>query len=413
MTEHYRQDDVVVVAAARTIIGSTNGSLREMTAAQLGRWAADGVLTRLEKQSPRFDRGMVEHFVLGNSVGAGIGQNLPRQIAELAGFGPVETAFVVNELCGSGLEALILGGRALRSGAAEFVLAGGVEAPSASPFLITAEQLIEWQDMRVEQIQPLVVRSDQYDALCWPISGEHAIVQAERATAAWVQQQGLDAEDVKRRIDEYAITSHRRALAATEAGHFRAELALIPGTSEHDELPQAKSMTLLAKRRGTHLTPDGIFLSYHNSPSLANGAALLMLALYGTCRSFGLEPLARITGTGRSSVVADQFLLAPAPAVRALLSRTKTALQDYDLLEMNTAFGSQMLINEAELGLDMHKTNVSGDCIGLGHPVGAAGARLMTTLLHALERGASRQGLVSICLGGGNAIAMAVERLED
>ncbi len=411
MAESYREDDVVVVEATRSILGATNGSLKAMTAAQLGCRVADGLLTRLEEASRFFCRRGVEHFILGNSIGAGSGQNLPRQIAELAGFGPVEAAFVVNELCGSGLEAVILGTQSVRLGEYHTVLVGGVEAPSTAPYLITGEELVAWQDMRVEEIQPLVVKADVHDALWWPTDEAHAIAQAEETTEEWVQARGLDPGEFKRQIDAYAIMSHRRALAAIASGDFDAELTLIPGTSERDELPRKKTPELLAKRQGTHLTPRGRFLSYHNSPILANGAAFMMLTTYGRCRGLGIEPLGRILGHGRSGVEPKRFLLAPVPAVRSLLDGTGTALADFDLLEMNTAFGSQILISQAELGLDMERVNVSGDCIALGHPVGAAGARLMTTLLHALKRERKQRGLVSICLGGGNAIAVAVERL--
>ncbi len=411
MAESYREDDVVIVEATRSIVGATNGSLGDMTSAQLGRHVVDGLLTRLERASHAFSRREVEHFILGNSVGAGSGQNLPRQIAELAGLGPVRTAFTVNELCGSSLETMILGTMSVRLGEQPLVLVGGVEAPSSAPYLITGKQLIEWQDMRVEEILPLVVKADVHDALWWPIGDAHAIAQAEETTEEWVAAHGLDAEEFKRAIDRYAIMSQERALSAVSAGHFNDELTLIPGTSEKDELPKRKNPELLAKRRGTHLTPEGRFLSYHNSPILANGAAFLMLTGFGRAKELGVEPLARVLGHGRSCVDPKRFLLAPVPAVRDLLTRTGTALGDYDLLEMNTAFGSQILIGRTELGLDMEKVNTSGDCIALGHPIGAAGARLMTTLLYALKRMRLRRGLVSICLGGGNAIAIGVERL--
>ena len=212
--------------------------------------------------------------------------------------------------------------------------------------------------------------------------------------------------------DRYAVLSAERALHAIKSGYFKEEIVHIPETSETDEIPRVKKIDRLARLRGTHFTPDGIFLTSHNSPPLANGAAYMLLMDRSTAEKRNLKPIARITGYSRAGITPEDFILAPIKAVKSLLNKTATKISDYDLLEMNTSYGSQMLINKDELGLDMSKVNIYGDCIALGHPVGAAGARILTTLLYALKREGKSKGLASICLGGGNALAMAVER-ED
>jgi len=408
----YDSQDIVIVQALRSIIGSCGGSLRDLDAAHLGAHVAGELLSRLESDSPSFVRDRVPQLIVGLCVGTGTGQNLPRQIAALCGMGPVESAYVVNEMCGSSIEAVISAVCSIRAGDYSLVLAGGVESPSGAPFLISRKQLVEWRDRRVEEIQDLVVGADMYDALWCRMHDVHTIVHAEDTTREWAEAGRQDPEDLKRRIDEYAVLSNDRALKAVEEGIFREETILIPRTSGRDELPVKRKLAFLQKRQGTRYTPDGRFLTSWNSPAIADGAAFLMLMTYEKSRELGLEPMGRIRGYARAGVEPEKFLLAPPRAVISLLKKTGLAIGDFDLLEMNTAFGSQILMNQAELGLDMNRVNCWGDAVALGHPVGAAGARLLTTLLHALKRENRRLGLVSICLGGGNALALAVERLS-
>jgi len=412
MAQTSYHDDIVVVDATRSVIGGVGGGLKDLSAAQLAAPIVDHLLTRIEERSPAFSRDVVDAMMLGLCIGAGTGQNLPRQIAHATGMNEIASALVVNEMCGSGLEAVILGVHALRLGEATVALVGGVESPSTSPWLITTEQLIGWKEKTVGEIQEKVVRADLHDALWDRMFDVHTIQHAEDTTRHWVQQRGLDAQVFKRRIDDYAKLSHDRALAAMAHGDFAEEIAVIPGTGSCDELPAKKNLAIMYKRRGTQFTPDGEFLSHHNSPPLGDCAAFLVLMRAETAAELGLAPLARVSGYAKAGVVPERFLLASMRAVRRLFEKTGRSANDYDLIESNTAFGSQMLINQTELGLDMQRVNIRGDCLALGHPVGAAGARILTSLIYALRHNDLRRGLASICLGGGNGIAMSVERPE-
>ncbi len=409
MEKDYLDDDIVIVDAARSIVGSLSGTLKNISAAEMGGYIVNGILTRLEKRSSRFSREMVPMFISGLCIGSGMGQNLPRQIIRLCGMDSIESAFVVNEMCGSGLEAIILGMQSLRLDEYPMVLAGGVEAPSSSPFFIYTDELIAWQKMSVEEIQTKVVKADMHDALWCKMFDVHTIVHAENTTAEWVKERGMEPAFFKKQIDEYAMLSNERALKAAARGDLKEEIIIIPDSSENDELPSKLKPSVLARRAGTQFTPDGIYLSNHNSPPLAGCASYLLLMKAKEARALDLLPMATISGYGRSGVVPRKFLLSPVSAVKKLLQKTDTVIADYDLLEMNTSFGSQMLINRAELGLDMDKVNICGDCIAFGHPIGAAGSRLITTLLYSLRRTGGKRGLASICLGGGNGIAMGIE----
>ncbi len=413
MQNKYLDDDVVVVGAKRTIVGSTGGPPRELGHACLGHSAVLGLLKFVESNASIFSREELQHFVVGLCIGAGIGQNLPRQITQRLGLESIESAYVVNEMCGSGLESIIHGINAVKTGEYVLSIAGGVEDPSSAPYLITTKQLIDWKDRSVGEIQSEVVRADMFDALWCKMYDVHTIVHAEESTANWVSRNKIDESEFKQKIDEYAVMSHQRALDAISSGLLKEEIVPVDEMSNNDELPTKKNIKILSKRAGTQFTPEGKYLSNHNSPPLASNAAFIMLMKYSKAKEMGLEPMARINGYTRAGISPRNFLLAPIDAVRKLLNQTETKISDYDLLEMNTAFGSQMIINEIELGLDMNKVNVYGDCIAYGHPIGAAGGRLATTLLHAMKREGPSKGLVSMCLGGGNAIAMAFERLGE
>ena len=413
MPSKYADGDIVIVAALRSIIGAVGGSFQNTPAASLGAAVAGELFHRIEAVSPGFSRKQVNQMIVGLCIGTGTGQNLPRQIAALCGMGPVESAFVVNEMCGSSLESLITGICSIRAGDYSVALTGGLEVPSGTPWLIKREQLIQWKNRRVEDIQDEVVDAGMYDALWCRMHNVHTIVHAEDTTREWAQSRGWDPGVLKREIDEYTVLSNERAVSARNQGIFREETVLIPGTAEQDELPRKRKLDFLQKRQGTQYTPEGQYLTSWNSPANADGAAFLLIMTGRMARETGLKPLGRVRGYAKAGVQPEKFLLAPPRAVNNLLHLTGLGIEDFDLLEMNTAFGSQMIMNRTELNLDMSRVNIYGDALALGHPVGAAGARLVTTLLHALNREDKRMGLVAICLGGGNAIALAVERIPD
>lgn len=412
MDKHYSDNDIVIVEATRSILGSTTGSLKGFTAARLGQHILSGLLSRVENKSKNFSRDHVFHLIIGLCVGSGLGQNLPRQIAQLCNINNIESSFVVNEMCGSGLEAIILGAQSLTLNEYSLSIIGGIEVPSGAPYFITREQLIEWKDKTVEEIQEMMIRADVCDALWCKMHDVHSVVHAENTTQEWVKENNIDPEKFKLEIDEYAVMSHQRALNAINEGVLKEEITPIAAVSQIDELPAQRKLKILQRQVGTRYTPKGVFISNHNSPPSANAAVFMMMMKYKEAGRLGLQPLARITGYARAGVSPEKYLLAPIKAVKHLFEKTETVLQDYDLLEINPAYGPQILFCKTELGLDLDKVNIYGDCIAYGHPVGAAGARLTTTLLYALKKRKAGRGLVSICLGGGNAIALAVERIE-
>ncbi len=413
MDKHYSDNDIVIVEATRSILGSTTGSLKDFNAVALGQQVLSGLLSRVEDKAKNFSRDQVFHLIIGLCVGSGIGQNLPRQIARVCNLNNIESSFVVNEMCGSGLEAIILGVQSLQLDEYPVSIVGGIEVPSAAPYFITREQLIEWKDKKVEDIQEMLVRADVCDALWCKMHDVHSVVHAENATQEWVKENNIDPEKFKLEIDEYAVMSHKRALKAINEGLLKEEITPIPAVSENDELPAEKKLNVLQRQIGTRYTPKGMFISNYNSPPPANAAVFMMMMKYKEAFRLGLQPLARITGYARAGIAPEKFLFAPIKAIKNLFQKTGTVLQDYDLLEVNSAYGPQIMFCKAELGLDLDKVNIYGDCIAYGHPVGAAGARLTTTLLYALKRKEAGRGLVSICLGGGNAIALAVERINQ
>ncbi|MFH1760415.1 MAG: thiolase family protein [bacterium] len=412
MDKHYSDNDIVIVEATRSILGSTSGSLKGFTAAELGQHILSGLLSRIENKSKNFSRDHVRHLILGMCVGAGIGQNLPRQIAQGCNVNNIETSFVVNEMCGSGLESIILGAQSLSLDEYPLSIVGGIEFPSGAPYLITREQAIEWKDRKVGDIHELMIRADVCDALWCKMHDVHCVVHAENTTQQWVRENNIDPEKFKLEIDEYAVMSHQRALAAINEGVLKEEITPISTASQNDELPAQRKLRILQRQTGTRYTPQGMFISNYNSAPSANAAVFMMIMKYKEALRLDLQPLARISGYAGVGISPEKYLLAPIEAVKHLCEKTKTGLQDYDLLEINPAYGPQILICKAELGLDLDKVNIYGDCIAYGHPVGAAGARLTTTLLYALKRRKLSRGLVSICLGGGNAIALAVERID-
>jgi acetyl-CoA C-acetyltransferase len=393
-------NEVVIVSACRTAIGKFMGSLSSIPAPQLGATAIREALGRAG-----LDPGLVDETFMGCVVPNGMGQAPARQAAIHGGIPPEVGAVTVNKVCGSGLKTVMLAAGLIRAGDGDVYVAGGMENMSLAPYLLPKAR----EGYRLGHGQ--LVDSVFHDGLWSAFTDRHMGNSAEFIA----EQFGLTREEV----DEYAYHSHRKAIEAIDAGRFEAEIAPV-------EIPQRKGPPLVFKedenpRRDTspealaRLRPafqeNGI-VTAGNSPGITDGAAATVIMRRGKAEELGLRPMARILGYDQAAVEPRWLFIAPVHALRRLLKRTGTSLADYDLIELNEAFAAQALADGRELqqdGWDWDKVNVNGGAIALGHPIGCSGARVLVTLLYALKDRGLERGLASLCLGGGEAVALAVE----
>ncbi len=389
--------DAFILSAARTPIGKYLGALAEVPAPQLGAIAVAEALRRAQVPVERIDE-----VILGNVLQAGVGQNPARQAALKAGLRDTIAAFTVNKVCGSGLKAVTLAAQAIRAGDAELVVAGGMENMSRAPYLLFGARS-GWQYGDQKVVDAMI-----YDGLWCAFEDWHMGQAAEYIATKCGISRGEQ--------DRFAAQSHQRAVAAWERGAFGPEIVPVTvGTG-----PKAKTVT-----RDEGMRPDtsadklaklkpafdeGGTVTAGNASMLSDGAAAVVVASSRMVERAKTRPLARIVAYATSGVAPKDIFLAPVSAVRQVLERAALAVKDIDLFELNEAFAAQMLACNKELKLDESKANVHGGAIALGHPIGASGARVLTTLLYALEQRGLRRGLASLCLGGGNAVAMVVER---
>ena len=394
-----RDSDVVIVDAVRTPLGTFQGPLSSLSAPQLGTAAVKGLLERNAGLSPE----AVDEVIMGNVLGAGIGQNLARQAALGAGLPDSIVAWTVNFVCGSGLKAVVEGARAIRAGEAEVVVAGGAESMSNAPYLLpkarTGYRLGDGK----------VVDSMVHDGL-WEIYNDFHMGMTAELVA---EKYGVGREDQ----DAFALKSQQKAVAAIEAGRFKKEIVPVlvsqrkgePVVVDSDDSPRKDSSAeKLAKLRAV-FKKDGT-VTAGNASSLSDGASALLLCSAAAAKKHGLKPMVRLTGEAASGIEPKWIMMAPVGAVKKLLEKTGAAVGDFDLVELNEAFSAAAAALLKELELDPEKVNVNGGAVALGHPIGCTGARILTTLIHAMaDRGASR-GLAALCIGGGNAAAVSVER---
>ena len=387
--------EVYIVGAARTPIGRFLGSLSSVPAPELG-----AVAVRAAVERSGVDPGAVEDVIIGNVVQAGVGQAPARQAALGAGLPSSASATTINKVCASGLEAINSAALAIRNGDADVAIAGGMESMSRSPHLLSGAR----QGLRLgsSQLEDAVI----HDGLWCPFEQHHMGNAAE----AIAEKHGIGRVE----MDEYALNSHRRAVAAAEAGRFDAEIAPVTVAGRtatvvsRDESPRADtSAEALAKLRPAFL-PDGI-VTAGNAPGLTDGAAAVVVASEDAVREHNLTPLARVVA--HTTAACDPLWLfdAPVVAIEKLLRKTGTSLDDYDLVEVNEAFAAQILANGKTLGWDWDRVNVNGGAIALGHPIGATGARIVVTLLYALQQRGLKRGMAGLCHGGGGAVAMSFE----
>ncbi len=387
--------DIVIVSAARTPVGSFNGALSSLPAAELGKVAIEAAVARAGLQPAD-----VDEVILGQVLQAGAGQGPARQASVKAGI-PVESpAWSLNQLCGSGLRAVALAAQQIADGSAKVVVAGGQESMSQAPH---AQNLRGGQKMGDLAFVDTMIKDGLWDAF----HGYHMGQTAENIAARWQ----ITREDQ----DRFAVASQNKAEAAQKGGKFDDEI--VPVT-----IKGRKGDTVVDKdefiRHGVTLegiqglkpafTKDGS-VTAANASGLNDGAAALVLMSAEEAAKRGLKPLARIASWANAGVEPEIMGTGPIPASRKALEKAGWSISDLDLVESNEAFAAQSLCVVRELGLDPAKVNVNGGAIAIGHPIGASGARILTTLLHELKRSGGKKGLATLCVGGGMGVAMCVE----
>jgi acetyl-CoA C-acetyltransferase len=389
--------DVFILSAARTPIGKFLGGLSTVPATTLGSVAIRAAVERSGVAPERIDE-----VFMGQVIQAGAGQAPARQAALGAGLPNGVGATTINKVCGSGLKAVMLGSASIRAGDAKVIVAGGMENMNLGPYLLPGARA----GYRLGNAE--LVDATVHDGLWCAICDVHMGVHAERVAAK--HEVSRDAQD------EFAVRSHERALAAIAAGRFADEIVPVevpgkkgPTVVDTDENPRSDTSLEALARLKPAFQPDGGTVTAGNSPGITDGAAALVLASEGAVTSDGLKPIARITGYAQADVAPEWLFEAPIDGVRRLLTKLDLRLDEFDLVEINEAFAAQVLADGNALGFDWDRVNVNGGAIALGHPIGASGARVLTTLLYELRRRGGSRGLATLCLGGGGAVALAVE----
>ncbi|HKG23155.1 MAG TPA: acetyl-CoA C-acetyltransferase [Blastocatellia bacterium] len=389
----------VIVSGVRTAIGAFGGALKDIPAIELGRVAIEGALARAG-----IDPGDVDEVIMGNVLQAGGGMNPARQAAIGAGIPVNVSSFTVNKVCGSGLKSVTLAAQAIAAGDGELIVAGGMESMSRAPYLLKDAR---W-GYRLGNGE--LIDSMLSEGLTCAMGGCHMGVTAENVAAFC----GVTRESQ----DEFAAESQRRAEAAVAAGRFRDEIVPVPLPSkkgaptafEVDEHPRAGTTAEALARLKPAFQKEAGTVTAGNSSGINDGAAALVIASEERTRLMELTPLARILSYASAGVDPKYMGLGPVPAVERALEKAELSIGDIDLFELNEAFASQSIGVTGKLGLDSSRVNVNGGAIALGHPIGASGARVLVTLLHEMARRDARRGLAALCIGGGQGIAIIVER---
>ncbi len=389
--------DVVILSAARTPIGSFSGSLASIPAPRLGAVAIGEALRRAKVEA-----GRVDEVLMGNVISAGLGQAPARQAAIYAGIPEQVGATTVNKVCGSGMKAILLGAQAIQVGAADCIVAGGMESMSGTPYLLPKART-GYRMGHAELVDSMILDGlwDVYSNLSMGVCGEMCAAKF-----------GLTREQQ----DAYAAQSYSRTWAAQKAGKFKAEIVPVEvagkgGTTlvEEDEDPKRGNLEKLPRLKPA-FKADGT-ITAGNAPSVNDGAAALVLMAADRAAALGLTPLARIGAAGHYATAPEWFTVTPGHAILDALKRAGLKAGDIDLYEINEAFAAVALAAIQVAGLDPIRVNVHGGAVALGHPIGATGARLVVTLLHALQDRGGRRGVAALCLGGGEGMALVIERV--
>ncbi len=395
-------NQALILSAVRTPMGRFQGSLSSIPAPHLGAL----VVRRAVERAGVPDPAEIEEVILGNVVSAGLGQAPARQAAIFGGLPSSVGATTLNKVCGSGLKAVMLAAQAIRAGDGDLFVAGGMENMSRAPYLVDGRT----GNLRYGHTQ--LTDSLLHDGLWDPFENWGMGNAAEFIAEEY--------EVTRQAMDEYALASHQKAIAAIEAGRFRDEIVPveIPGRKgqvtvfDTDETPRKDTSLEALSRLKPAFVEDGR-VTAGNAPGLNDGAAAVVIASSEKARQMGSRPLARIVGYAQAAVEPKYLFDAPSRAIPKLLQKIGWSLEEIDLIELNEAFAAQVLANGyalADQGWDWKKVNVHGGAIALGHPIGASGARVLTTLVHALHTHGLRRGLAALCLGGAESVALAVER---
>lgn len=390
--------EAVILSATRTAIGKFQGALKPLTAPEIG-----AIAVRAAFERAGIDADQIDEVIMGSVLQAGLGQNPARQAALRAGIPNKVSALTVNKVCGSGLKSVMLAAQSVALGDNELIVAGGMESMSNAPYLLMKGR--DGYRMGNGEIIDAMVHDGLWCAFDKWHMGETGEVVAEKYQITRQQQ------------DEYAALSQRRAIAAIKSGRFRDEICSVeipqrkgdPVIFDTDEGPREDAtVESLAKLRSAFRS-DGT-VTAGNASTINDGGAALVVASAEVAARLGRSPLARIVAQATAGLEPKMVMMAPVDAVRLVASRAGWNLGDVDLFELNEAFSSQSVALLNQLELDPQRVNVNGGAVALGHPIGASGARLLVTLIHEMIKREARRGIVSLCLGGGNAVALAVER---
>ncbi len=393
-------EEVVIISGVRTPIGKFQGSLTDFSAPQLGALAVKEAVARAG-----IDPKLVDECIMGNVVSAGLGQNPARQAALGAGLAPEVAAMTINKVCGSGLKAVGLAAQAIQTGNSEIVVAGGMESMTNAPYLLPQAR----KGYRLGNAQ--VVDAMVHDGL-WEIYNDYHMGNTGENVA---EKYKITREEQ----DEYAVNSHRKAAQAWKECRFKSQVVAVevpakkkgaaPVIFDKDESPREDTSIEGLRALKPVFKKDGT-VTAGNAPGVNDGAAALVVTSARKARELGAKPLVRIVAQAASGIDPKWVMMAPVDAVRKIWQKTGWKNEDVDLYELNEAFSVQAIAVGRELGLDMSRVNVNGGAVALGHPIGASGARVLVTLIYEMIRRDVHKGIAALCLGGGNAVAMAVER---
>jgi acetyl-CoA C-acetyltransferase len=394
------QDDVVIISGCRIPVGKFQGSLSDFTAPQLG-----AMVVREAVKRAHIEPSQVDECIMGNVVSAGLGQNPARQAAIFGGLPPEVGAMTINKVCGSGLKAVGLAAQAVQTGNSSVVVAGGMESMTNAPYLLPQAR----KGYRLGNSQ--VIDSMVHDGL-WDIYNDyHMGITGENVA----EKYGITREQQ----DEFAVNSHRKAVAAIRECRMKDQIVPVeipakkkgaaPLIFDKDESPREDTTIEVLRALKPAFKKDGT-VTAGNAPGVNDGAAAVVVTSARRAKELGATPMVRIVAQATSGIDPKWVMMAPVGAVRKIWEKTGWKKDEVDLYELNEAFSVQALGVIRELGLDMNKVNVNGGAVAIGHPIGASGARVLVTLIYEMIRRDVRKGVAALCLGGGNAVAMAVER---